>query len=351
MPVVSNRNTLDYINMGDPEVVTLAKTSIDPDGLDLTDWGQPFFASLGEVSTSVMRATQVVIETLRDNDGAAGGLLRATQVVREVIFANDENVYVTFVALERISRSAAQPGKLGNSWMVFDNVNHLDVTLRSGTLTSAANDLAVLNGTNAALWGAEIIGFRDVTDLTGGKYRLKGLLRGRFGTEWAMRSHEVGDEFIVLTASTIGRVTDVEASIGVGKYFRAVTIGHSIDQSTPRILVNNAAGLKPYSPCYVTSSRDGGNNLTINWIRRTRVDGELRDAVEVALGEFDERYEIDILNSVGAVVRTLTSITPTVVYSSANQTTDFGGPQSLVVVVIYQMSTVVGRGYGTTRNV
>lgn len=60
-------------------------------------------------------------------------------------------------------------------------------------------------------------------------------------------------------------------------------------------------------------------------------------------GEEQERYEIDILD--GAVVRrTLTSATPTVIYTAAQQTADFGAPQATVTVAIHQMSATYGRG-------
>jgi hypothetical protein len=45
------------------------------------------------------------------------------------------------------------------------------------------------------------------------------------------------------------------------------------------------------------------------------------------------------------VVRTLSTGTPSVLYTAAEQTTDFGAPQSAVEVAIYQLSAAVGRGF------
>ena len=61
------------------------------------------------------------------------------------------------------------------------------------------------------------------------------------------------------------------------------------------------------------------------------------------LGEEGERYEVDILDGAN-VVRTLVSTTPSVIYSSAEQTTDFGSAQAAVACRVYQLSQVWGRG-------
>jgi len=68
------------------------------------------------------------------------------------------------------------------------------------------------------------------------------------------------------------------------------------------------------------------------------------------LNEDTEAYEIDIFDSGspdGIVLRTLTATTPTVTYPHAQIVTDFGSPPPELVVKIYQMSAVVGRGFAT----
>lgn len=66
--------------------------------------------------------------------------------------------------------------------------------------------------------------------------------------------------------------------------------------------------------------------------------------MDVPLGQEQESYEMDILNNAGVVVRTLESTIEEFVYTVADQTTDFGGVQAAVAVIIYQMSNLVGRG-------
>jgi hypothetical protein len=101
---------------------------------------------------------------------------------------------------------------------------------------------------------------------------------------------------------------------------------------------------------HVTGVRGGSGNLTISWIRRSRVDAEWRDGVGIPLGEESEVYEVDILDG-STVVRTTPATSPTASYSAADQTTDFGSVQSSIDVKIYQLSAVVGRGYAAEATV
>ncbi len=50
----------------------------------------------------------------------------------------------------------------------------------------------------------------------------------------------------------------------------------------------------------------------------------------------------------GTVVRTIASAVPWVVYSEAQQLSDFGAVPMAVEVRICQLSTVVGRGYAAS---
>ena len=67
---------------------------------------------------------------------------------------------------------------------------------------------------------------------------------------------------------------------------------------------------------------------------------------EVPLAEDLESYDVQILD--GAVVkRTLTSTTTSVLYTAAQQTTDWGallGPGQTLAIRIYQLSNRLGRG-------
>lgn len=313
-------------------------------GLDLGENGRPFYAPYSASSENA-RVTQVVRETLRDSDGPAGGNLRVTQLAREVISGATNIVRVTQLVRE-ILRTSPSIAILGTSWMVFDEVHTFDVTLIRNTLSSAASELDVLNGQNLCLLGDELLQFKTVTSLGGTQYRLSSLLRGRFGTEWAMNSHGPGERFVMIDKAWTRKLHEAASDIFTTRLYRAVSSGMSLQAAFIHAEYQDGIALKPYAPCHVTGARDGGLNLTIAWIRRTRTNGAWRDYVDVGLGETSERYEIDILDGAGTVIRTLTSTTPSVVYSAANQTTDFGGTQAVVSCTIYQLNATVGRGTG-----
>ncbi len=101
-------------------------------------------------------------------------------------------------------------------------------------------------------------------------------------------------------------------------------------------------GLKPLSPAHVRGSRTAGD-LNLTWVRRTRIGGDTWDGIDVPLGETEERYEIDILDG-STVKRTLTATSPGAVYTAAQQSADFGSPQSSVSLRIFQLSATRGRG-------
>jgi hypothetical protein len=117
-------------------------------------------------------------------------------------------------------------------------------------------------------------------------------------------------------------------------------IGHASYLETTHAFMG--VGLRPLSPAHVRGSRTAGD-LSISWVRRTRLGGDNWDAAEVPLGEETERYEVDILDG-ATVKRTLAATTPAATYTAAQQTADFGAPQSAIDVRVYQLSAVHGRG-------
>ena len=104
----------------------------------------------------------------------------------------------------------------------------------------------------------------------------------------------------------------------------------------------------PYAPSHLAGTI-AANDWTFTLIRRSRIGGSWRNLVgNPPLGESSESYQWDVMS--GSIVkRTLTSTTPTVAYTSAQQVTDFGVNQTTIELNVYQMSGDVGRGF--VRNV
>ena len=229
----------------------------------------------------------------------------------------------------------------------FDEINTVNVTLvNRGTELESITELQVLNGGNACLIGDEILQFRTATLNSDGSYTLTGLLRGRKGTRTT--GHTLGERFVLLSQSALVRPSAEDAEIGLVRSYKATTIGSSIAAVSTQEFTNTGIARRPYSPVQVGGGRNASGDLTINWIRRSRISAEWRDYVDAGLGETTESYEIEVLNtsvSPAVVVRTLTATTNTVQYTAAQQTTDFSSPLPAAVTVrIYQMSSTYGRG-------
>jgi hypothetical protein len=132
--------------------------------------------------------------------------------------------------------------------------------------------------------------------------------------------------------------------IALPRDYKAVSYGDTL-LATDAITYNyKGVAFKPYSPVHITGMRDGSNNLTIHWIRRTRIGGYWQDFVDIPLNETTEAYEIDVMNGT-SVVRTISSSITNAMYSAADQTADFGSVQSSLDIKIYQLSASIGRGY------
>lgn len=95
--------------------------------------------------------------------------------------------------------------------------------------------------------------------------------------------------------------------------------------------------------CISKALRDSEGNLTITWVRRSRINGGWQDNTDIPLAEEQESYEVEIMNGL-EVVRVLYSTVAAVSYSGAEQSEDFGDIQENVTVKVYQLSALVGRG-------
>ena len=104
----------------------------------------------------------------------------------------------------------------------------------------------------------------------------------------------------------------------------------------------------PYAPRNARAAFSG-SDIALTWIRRGRIGGELVDGTDtVPLSETLEQYEIDIYNNAGTtILRTIiVDDAQTATYTSAQQTADSWDGTTHIKVAIYQMSGIVGRGFG-----
>lgn len=271
----------------------------------------------------------------------------------------------TWVELASLVSPGSTVGNTTNSLgvvdsRVWDKVSRLGVHLLSGDLYDTT-EAGVMNGTNHFAYGYpgrwEIIAAQKCALGINNNYVLSDFLRGRFGTEWAMGLHSDGDTVVLLDTEDIAAIGMSVSNIGIEKTYRAITQGQAIETGADKKFTYVGVNLECLSPISLSGDRAPSGDWTFKWIRRSRTDWEWRDNVDVSLGETVEAYEVDIFadNTYTTVKRTVTASTPTCGYTNAQQVTDFGAVQGDVFWEVYQLSSVVGRGYpargfSTTRH-
>lgn len=235
----------------------------------------------------------------------------------------------------------------------WDDEGELIVELEHGELESRT-DAAVLAGANAAAIGAhgrwQIVQFARANQIGPNTYRLTRLLHGRRGTEHFIGEHDSTDRFVLVSGPGIYRLPVQTSEIGAERTYRAVTAGAPFDSGEDIVFASTGQALKPFAPVYVEGDRDTNGDLTITWIRRDRLGQSLRDGVPLRNSEASTVYEVDVLDG-DTIVRTISVSTEEAVYTAAEQTSDFGSPQSSVTVRVYQISATVGRGTAAEASV
>lgn len=234
---------------------------------------------------------------------------------------------------------------------IRDETSVFQAAILSPGSLSSVTEAQLFNGANHFAVGVngrwEIIGAKNCVQQDNGNYVLTGLLRGRFGTEWAMGLHTANDHLILLDPAKVRFVAANINTIGQQRLFTAVTNGQSVDQANQYSFTYAGQNLECLAPVYLNGYiNQTTEDWVITWVRRTRVGGELRDKIDALLGEVSELYEVEIWNSTYTTLkRTVTALsTATMTYTAAQQVADFGAKQTTLYLRVYQVSATTGRG-------
>ncbi|WP_420102070.1 baseplate multidomain protein megatron [Bosea sp. (in: a-proteobacteria)] len=237
------------------------------------------------------------------------------------------------------------PGPLWRS----DTRAVLDVRLRGGVLASVSPEAALAGANALALIGGdgaiELVTVSRAELIGPQRFRLSGFLRGLGGSEAVAGRHLPAGSRIVLLDGAMTVLSDDLADIG--RILRLRIGPAQADVGDPAMLelvvTVGAEALKPFAPVRVTARRSGAG-ISLNWVRRTRVDGDSWDLAEVPLGEESERYALDILSG-SAALRSVTVTEPGWLYPHAQELLDFGAPLSAIDVAVRQLSAAAGAGH------
>ncbi len=247
---------------------------------------------------------------------------------------------------------------VGSTVGVFDRANSISVRVFNGTLSSST-EADVLNGSNRAVVGGEILGFVTATFVSTDEdgyrnYTLSTLLRGLRDTDDETGNHVANDRFISLNSPGVEWFSTFNPPFLLGKTraFRSVPFGGTATGYASQDSVTFVdATIRPFSPTNMRGTRDGSNNLTVTGDRKTRAPRAAISGTPMPQLEPSLLFEVDVLASPGgAVLRTIPSSAVTltatgfsVAYSAAEQTSDGLTPGDPVDLEAFQVSTVVGR--------
>ena len=238
---------------------------------------------------------------------------------------------------------------------ILDIANTLTVNIGStGSLSSTTLATLVTNlSLNLVMVGSELIQFVTATLGGTGIYTLSGLLRGRRGTEWAISTHAASETVVLLSTSGLRFIPLQTGELGRLRYFKPVTQGQRIATVTAQTFTPMGIALKPFAPINLRANR-ASTDTVLTWERRTRYSYRITGPLvwSCPLGETSESYVVEIYssNTYTTLKRTLTATTNNVTYTLAQQTTDFGSGQSVLYAKVYQVSSLIGRGYALTAS-
>ena len=221
-----------------------------------------------------------------------------------------------------------------------DRTSRVTIILNRNQLHSIES--LFMNNNNTALVGNEIIQFQNVEQIGQNKYQISNMLRGRFGTEEYINQHKKEEFFVLLDNLPYLKINQslIKKSLTYKLIFKeSMSYGEQITY------VYYANNLKPLAVTHVKGKRDIYNNLTISWIRRTRINGEWEDNTDTPMDEKLESYDIEILDNQNIIKRTITiNNSTTYTYSAKQQKIDLHTIQEKINIRIYQNSDIVGRG-------
>jgi hypothetical protein len=173
------------------------------------------------------------------------------------------------------------------------------------------------------------------------------LLRAQGGSDDALLGIVPAGARVVLLDRAVTAVPLGPDDVAVPLVWRFGPAGRPLTSRAYRQATHAFSGrsFAPASPVHVRATRSTLGDITLTWIRRTRVGGDAWGRREVPLGEESEDYEVEILDGT-SVVRSLKTGTPAVLYTAAQQTADFGAPQPSLSVRVFQLG---GLGRGVAR--
>lgn len=238
------------------------------------------------------------------------------------------------------SQNALAAARIG----LWDRGPGLVVRLSGGSLQARAAD-SVLNGANLAAIGDgradgwELFQFAGAELVGPQTWALSMRLRGQAGTEAAMPEFWPAGSRVVLMTEAVAQLGLPLSARGLERVWRVGAASRGVEDAdvVERRLAFTGLGLRPYAVGHLQAEAEAGG-VRLRWVRRTRIDGDSWESVEVPLGEEREAYRVEVRQ--GALLRRVVEVTtPDWHYPAAWRAVD-----GAVTVSVAQVSARFGAG-------
>lgn len=242
------------------------------------------------------------------------------------------------------TESVMPPARSG----LLDRSQPIRIKTGGGVLNSVATT-QLLNGANLMAVGDgspgrwELFQFARADLVAPDTYDLSQLLRGQAGTEAAGAAGWPVGSFVVLMNGAPAQVVLSASARDLARHFRIgpARRGYDDPSYTHSVEAFAGIGLRPYAPVHPKAVRLSGGDLSVSWIRRTRIGGDSWSGLDVPLSEAFEAYQVRVV--VGSAIRRETVVSqPRWAYSAAQMAADLVGPS--FEIHIAQLSDQFGPG-------
>jgi hypothetical protein len=230
----------------------------------------------------------------------------------------------------------------------WDRGAALRVRFDAGEVSSTLLD-SVLSGANLAAIGDgtpanwELFQFATATLVAPFTYDLSMRLRGQAGTDGIIPAAWPAGSHVVLISPALRQIDLPLAARGLARNYRIgrAAAGYEAANVVPRSDAFDGIGLRPYRPAHLRAVKTGADWF-FSWTRRTRIDGDSWQSVEVPLGEETESYLLRLRQG-STTLHEETVATGLWQWTAATQVLD-GATPGAVTVEVMQLSQRFGPG-------
>lgn len=315
----------------------------------------PIIVPLQGLSESILLDIPM-IDTAQNYPGMAAAIYGlATNWTGGYLFRSDDNgaTYLNTMSNSNLPSIAivTSTASIGRT-DIIDVYNELSVQMLTSKVLYSVTFAEMTAGANLAAYGVdgrwEIISFQTIIDLGSGKYTLKTLVRGQFGTEWTMGLHQPNDYLVILSTSTIGFFNLPLAAINSPRLYRTVSANGSIDMANEYTDTYEAYNLKAFPACYINGYRSHPTfDWVINWTFISRRPVEAFSGIANTSYDLPETYDVVLYDSTYTTAfRTFSGLTSaSCTYTYAEQLADiYDSDPGILYLDIFQNSATIGRG-------